>query len=317
MLGLISESSVYWSSLTFFCFYWIDISRNNISQCRKKKTWQNSSVLFVAVVCWMPVAQRKVKYSIRFNRKVLHTLFHPEIPIYPIPSHPLIAYSATITSAIKSDPNFGTNKAVNKVSGADSKPSLAICKEQVGKIKRRWNSVSYLLLRLCSCQYSKTVKTFPVCSFSSLSSSDIDEHNHLDKSNSKWSHIAPVWQRRHLWLMNDNETATSTKQQSNDTDANDTDANDTNTNDISTNYKQQTQLTEDPTNMSDERWWDLIEWQAPTIIKWPYRIFVIFSPQRQFLVKFFSTQKCVNRDKTDFRTKVRESWQNQFYNKTA
>ena len=52
--------------------------------------------------------------------------------------------------------------------------------------------------------------------------------------------------------MNDNETATSTKQQSNDTDANDTDANDTNTNDINTNYKQQTQLTEDPTNMSDE-----------------------------------------------------------------
>ena len=48
-----------------------------------------------------------------------------------------------------------------------------------------------------------------------------------------------------------------------------------------------------------------------------YLIFVIFSPQRQFLVQFFSTQKCVNRDKTDFPTKVRKSWQNQFYNKTA
>ena len=42
-----------------------------------------------------------------------------------------------------------------------------------------------------------------------------------------------------------------------------------------------------------------------------------FSPQRQFLVQFFSTQKCVNRDKTDFLTKVRKSWQNHFYNKTA
>ena len=48
-----------------------------------------------------------------------------------------------------------------------------------------------------------------------------------------------------------------------------------------------------------------------------YLIFVIFFPQRQLLVQFFSTQKCVNRDKTDFPTKVRKSWQNQFYNKTA
>ena len=48
-----------------------------------------------------------------------------------------------------------------------------------------------------------------------------------------------------------------------------------------------------------------------------YLIFVIFSPRRQFLVQFFSTQKCVNRDKTDFGTKVRKSQQNQFSNKTA
>ena len=32
-------------------------------------------------------------------------------------------------------------------------------------------------------------------------------------------------------------------------------------------------------------------------------IFVIFSPHRKFLDKFFSTQKCVNYDKTDFATK--------------
>ena len=34
-----------------------------------------------------------------------------------------------------------------------------------------------------------------------------------------------------------------------------------------------------------------------------YLLFVIFSPQAQFLVQFFSTQKCVNRDKTDLTTK--------------
>ena len=33
-----------------------------------------------------------------------------------------------------------------------------------------------------------------------------------------------------------------------------------------------------------------------------YLIFVLFSPRRQF----FSTQKCVNHDKTDFATKVRK-----------
>ena len=38
-----------------------------------------------------------------------------------------------------------------------------------------------------------------------------------------------------------------------------------------------------------------------------YLIFVFFSPQTQFLVKFFSTQKRVNRDKTDFATKQRKS----------
>ena len=32
-------------------------------------------------------------------------------------------------------------------------------------------------------------------------------------------------------------------------------------------------------------------------------IFVIFSPQRKNLTQFFSTQKCVNCDKTDFATK--------------
>ena len=36
---------------------------------------------------------------------------------------------------------------------------------------------------------------------------------------------------------------------------------------------------------------------------YPDLIFVIFSPHRKFLDKFFSTQKCVNYDKTDFATK--------------
>ena len=35
-------------------------------------------------------------------------------------------------------------------------------------------------------------------------------------------------------------------------------------------------------------------------------IFVIFSPLMQFLDKFFSTQKCVNHDKTDFETILRK-----------
>ena len=38
-------------------------------------------------------------------------------------------------------------------------------------------------------------------------------------------------------------------------------------------------------------------------------IFVIFSPCTQFFDQFFSTQKCVNRDKTDSATKVRKLWQ--------
>ena len=37
-----------------------------------------------------------------------------------------------------------------------------------------------------------------------------------------------------------------------------------------------------------------------------YLIFVFFSPQAQFLVQFFSTQKSVNRNKTDFATKQRK-----------
>ena len=40
-----------------------------------------------------------------------------------------------------------------------------------------------------------------------------------------------------------------------------------------------------------------------------------FSSHTQCLVKFFSTQKPVNRDKTDFVTKVRKLRRNQFYNK--
>ena len=37
-----------------------------------------------------------------------------------------------------------------------------------------------------------------------------------------------------------------------------------------------------------------------------YMIFVLFSPQAQFFAHFFSTQKRVNRDKTDFATKQRK-----------
>ena len=42
-----------------------------------------------------------------------------------------------------------------------------------------------------------------------------------------------------------------------------------------------------------------------------YLIFVIFSPRAQFLAQFFSTQKRVNRDKTDFATKQRK-WQKSY-----
>ena len=38
-----------------------------------------------------------------------------------------------------------------------------------------------------------------------------------------------------------------------------------------------------------------------------YMIFVLFSPRAQFFAQFFSTQKRVNRDKTDFATKQRKS----------
>ena len=44
-----------------------------------------------------------------------------------------------------------------------------------------------------------------------------------------------------------------------------------------------------------------------------YMIFVLFSPQTQFLDKFFSTQKRVNRNKK-FLTKQRKSSKNWFYN---
>ena len=44
-----------------------------------------------------------------------------------------------------------------------------------------------------------------------------------------------------------------------------------------------------------------------------YIIFVLFSPQKHFLDKFFSTQKCVNRDKK-FSTKQCKSPKSWFYN---
>ena len=46
-----------------------------------------------------------------------------------------------------------------------------------------------------------------------------------------------------------------------------------------------------------------------------YLIFVLFSPHTQFLVKIFSTQKRVNRNKTDFTTKQRKLRQTRFCNK--
>ena len=46
-----------------------------------------------------------------------------------------------------------------------------------------------------------------------------------------------------------------------------------------------------------------------------YLIFVIFSPRAQFFAKFFSTQKRVNRTKTDFATKQRKLQKNWFGNK--
>ena len=48
-----------------------------------------------------------------------------------------------------------------------------------------------------------------------------------------------------------------------------------------------------------------------------YLIFVFFPPQAQFLAQLFSTQKCVNRDKTDIATKQRKLRQNKFCNKTT
>ena len=46
-------------------------------------------------------------------------------------------------------------------------------------------------------------------------------------------------------------------------------------------------------------------------------IFVIFSPHRNFLDKFFSTQKCVNYDKTDFATKFVNFDKTDFFKKIA
>ena len=48
-----------------------------------------------------------------------------------------------------------------------------------------------------------------------------------------------------------------------------------------------------------------------------YLIFVLFSPQAQFLNKFFSTQKCVNRDKIDFAPIQRKWQQSRFRDKSA
>ena len=49
----------------------------------------------------------------------------------------------------------------------------------------------------------------------------------------------------------------------------------------------------------------------------PYLTSVLFSQQAQFLVQFFSTQKRVNCDKTDFATKQRKLRHNRFCDKTA
>ena len=49
----------------------------------------------------------------------------------------------------------------------------------------------------------------------------------------------------------------------------------------------------------------------------PDLIFVIFSPHRIFLDNFFSTQKCINYDQTDFTTKCIKFWQNWFFKKIA
>ena len=40
-------------------------------------------------------------------------------------------------------------------------------------------------------------------------------------------------------------------------------------------------------------------------------------PQMKSLVQLFSTQKCINRDKTEFATKQRKSQENQFFNKST
>ena len=49
----------------------------------------------------------------------------------------------------------------------------------------------------------------------------------------------------------------------------------------------------------------------------PYLIFVLFSPHAQFLNKFFSTQKCVNRNKIDFAPIQRKWQQSRFCDKSA
>ena len=61
-------------------------------------------------------------------------------------------------------------------------------------------------------------------------------------------------------------------------------------------------------------------WPCPLLALSPltistYLIFVIFPPRAQFFAKFFSTQKRVNRTKTDFATKQRKLQKNWFGNK--
>ena len=48
-----------------------------------------------------------------------------------------------------------------------------------------------------------------------------------------------------------------------------------------------------------------------------YLIFVLFSPHAQFLNEFFSTQKCVNRNKIDFAPIQRKWQQSRFCDKSA
>ena len=55
--------------------------------------------------------------------------------------------------------------------------------------------------------------------------------------------------------------------------------------------------------------------ESTTRWTYPDLIFVIFSPLIQFSGNKFSTQKCVNHDKTDFATKVRKLQKTDFMTK--